>query len=904
MKLNTLAVEVFHLRTIMRCGVMAIATGVAIAALADDSAISLVGDFGRRVLPAGASAKVTDLLVEDANGIRLSPKDYSVVYENNAVSGTATVRVTVDAGALAGASATRSFEIVVLPEGFVPVEWIRSTGAQWINTGVVPTKAGTGIDMRFGRVKKITNTSSYSILGQAAVWKNFWLAINKSGFLFEYNKSIPGYGENRDYHLIIEPYDADLGGGRVTMDYGEGPVTSTGYTNDTGNQGQRGLTLFGAKDAGSTSYRLYAFKMTASGETVRDFVPVRRIADGKPGLFDCANPDAGDKALFFNGGSGVDFKCGPGLADFRPVSAIPAQVYNGVDVCHPVVGLVDRRTGRALDTAGFTFAYAGGDAVGTGSLTITGKSGTDYAGQIVILNYPVLQPYRVTSDAAGDGSGLSWNSPMTLDEALAVVATNEKGGAIWLKSGKYQIEAVKTLTPVKSVVISGGFAGDETRAADRPADALSTFDAGSVASGCLKVVNADGADVTVERIDFENGLNGSMFAKTGAGDVTLVDCVFCGARDTSTTTSYSGLGASLTGTFETHAVISNCVFRENNAVCGKRTGTGLGLYLSTFLSAEVINCSFIRNGEQIGGGYKDYYVNNTTVAFGAAALCVNAAPARVKGCRFTGNLAATRSKDQTHGSILAVEGESGGTVLENCLVYGNSTYSTEASVANTGGNIRLNLAAETDAVEVRNCTVAYNYNDDNWCASGISLIKGKLKIVDSILYDNVRNTSASASTGADLWVQAAGRCDVSYSIITADTNKNGSATSIATADPDRLTIDRETVKFVDPLFMTGHETAMSYIHIGSKRNTKCFLPDEIETVMAFNLHLRGKKGYYDESTHELVKSTGKSPAIDAGAPASDYSREPSPNGGRVNMGFYGNTPWATMSGGGLMILLR
>ena len=38
-----------------------------------------------------------------------------------------------------------------------------------------------------------------------------------------------------------------------------------------------------------------------------------------------------------------------------------------------------------------------------------------------------------------------------------------------------------------------------------------------------------------------------------------------------------------------------------------------------------------------------------------------------------------------------------------------------------------------------------------------------------------------------------------------------------------------------------------------------------------------------------------SPCIDAGDPASDYSQEPSPNGGRINMGCYGNTSEATTS---------
>ncbi len=39
-----------------------------------------------------------------------------------------------------------------------------------------------------------------------------------------------------------------------------------------------------------------------------------------------------------------------------------------------------------------------------------------------------------------------------------------------------------------------------------------------------------------------------------------------------------------------------------------------------------------------------------------------------------------------------------------------------------------------------------------------------------------------------------------------------------------------------------------------------------------------------------------SPAIDSGDPSMDYSNEPMPNGGRINMGAYGNTPFAARTG--------
>ena len=74
-------------------------------------------------------------------------------------------------------------------------------------------------------------------------------------------------------------------------------------------------------------------------------------------------------------------------------------------------------------------------------------------------------------------------------------------------------------------------------------------------------------------------------------------------------------------------------------------------------------------------------------------------------------------------------------------------------------------------------------------------------------------------------------------------------------------------------------------------------------ISAINAHLRGGQGYFDERTGSLdttyMSADGSSPAIDAGDPASGYAREPDTRDGwhgrRINMGFYGNTPWATMS---------
>ena len=62
-----------------------------------------------------------------------------------------------------------------------------------------------------------------------------------------------------------------------------------------------------------------------------------------------------------------------------------------------------------------------------------------------------------------------------------------------------------------------------------------------------------------------------------------------------------------------------------------------------------------------------------------------------------------------------------------------------------------------------------------------------------------------------------------------------------------------------------------------------------------DFHLKSTNGRFNPITEEWENDEVNSPAIDAGNPSSDYSNEIEPNGGRVNLGCYGNTPEASKS---------
>ena len=336
--------------------------------------ISLDGDFSRMVIVTGWKIWLDGFVLRDDAGNLLAADTYEVSITNTETTGTATVWAKVTSGPLAGALAVRNLPLVILPAEYVPVEWVGSTGDQWVDTGVVPVKERTGIDIRFGQAQKLDNQA---IFAQQWSWSNgylFWL--HAGGFKFDNYRDVPGYAVGRDYHVTIAP------GGRVTMDYGAGETTYTGFNN--GTCAGKTLGLFAPNGGGSNraSYRLYSFTMTDDGVTVCDLVPVRRVSDGKPGFYDVA---ASDPATAFrvNMRTGADLQCGDNKVGFR-LGALPCQPLGAT----PVPQVFDD-AGNEIAASNFTFSYAGNDAAGTATVTATGKSDSDYVGRSAIGTFTV-----------------------------------------------------------------------------------------------------------------------------------------------------------------------------------------------------------------------------------------------------------------------------------------------------------------------------------------------------------------------------------------------------------------------------------------------------------------------------------------------------------------------------------
>ncbi len=144
---------------------------------------------------------------------------------------------------------------------------------------------------------------------------------------------------------------------------------------------------------------------------------------------------------------------------------------------------------------------------------------------------------------------------------------------------------------------------------------------------------------------------------------------------------------------------------------------------------------------------------------------------------------------------------------------------------------------------IRSSTFAYNLSPGTNGGNAVYVEGSTVEVVDSIFWGN--------SGGDDFYLDAASTLSVRYTLSQEGWTGTGNLS-------------------LDPLF--ANPAAGDY-------------------------HLRSRGGRWDPALATWVVDAVDSPAIDAGDPASPYANEPAPNGGRINLGAYGNTPEASRTAG-------
>lgn len=524
------------------------------------------------------------------------------------------------------------------------------------------------------------------------------------------------------------------------------------------------------------------------------------------------------------------------------------------------------------------------------ALTAGGSASQDYAKTVTAPEPPWIgkkgppNVIHVRPGATGKNDGTSWTDAFAdFHAALDQLAATDGKDELWLAGTNVCSALTVSVSFSKPVAIRGGFDGHECAADERYAGARGAVD-GNLKYATLAFANGAAAPVTVERVDFLRSSDAGV-VKSGAGALTMTDCdiVECGHK----VQKRNGYGLSASGTAETTVLkLVNCRFEANGIPHKNLTladyhdaGTGFGAYFANLKAVELDGCLFFANG--VPFAQPDSY-NPGWRNMEGSAIYASAAAVAAKNCRFVAN----RSYTASGGTVVLTAG-CGGSSFVNCAWVGNQNQNGNSgalAASGAAGDLRLELGAGETA-DVENCTFAANLNDISTGSGGaVNVRSGTVNVSSCVFAGNLVGQNRT-SGGTDFGVAAGATANVSYTIFPSDSSDCVWSAEGATLNSGKgmLYGNAFLASPVSPLrYMVQYYNKGAHYALGS-----------LDFFKAFNVHLRGKKGYFDETLNREVKWPENSPAIDAGDPASSCGSEPHPNGHRVNMGFYGNTAYAT-----------
>lgn len=494
--------------------------------------------------------------------------------------------------------------------------------------------------------------------------------------------------------------------------------------------------------------------------------------------------------------------------------------------------------------------------------------------------------FHVRPGATGDGSGSDWfNAAVTLPMAKPAGVAE-----IWITTNVFRM-GTRSVSYDGPLTIIGGFCGLECAAEERNAKAVTIFDAEDEEDYALNLTYT--GSNRLERLVFKRAARRGLFTKINApSHLDLVDCSFLanGLSRADNWLDNGGRALDLNGvdnTSDNTVTISNCCF-GGNAIGIKNQTPGIGaVRLDRLRHVEIRDTLFVTNGV---AWFCPLDAQNSSA--GAGALHSTDTALSLVGCKFIGNRIPSGADNTNYRSSIIAINVWGSCGITNCLFMANESVCGDSG--NVGSRTTGALCIMGDAslpADIVNCTFAYNLFNATHGAAGLTVLKGAVRVRNSIFFGNRILPSATAGcdlslTGADCTLRADytlfGSCDAS-NVWAAGGSRITYGEGIYEGDPRLVT----RLAAFDELVVTTNAGLLA---------TLAFMPDQdtLDKVLSLNAHLRGGNGYCDEVTGRHVSFGGKSsPAIDRGDPATDYSREPTPNGGRVNMGAYGNTPYAT-----------
>ena len=568
------------------------------------------------------------------------------------------------------------------------------------------------------------------------------------------------------------------------------------------------------------------------------------------------------------------------------IDPVPSQVLVDGGACpEPVVRLYGSSAVLTKDVD-YTVSYTDNDALGTALMTVTGI-GT-YAGKVGYAKFLVVERYYAKPAVDVEGDGLSWATAMSVTNFFATFGVVDSACEVWIAAGTVSAQAI-SITNNAQLVIRGGFAGTETSLDERAEGALTVFDGERTATTLLKIEGSTDSELVIDHLKFCNA-RANGFIKSGGGSLQILGCVVeANGRDVGTV---YGRGMNVQSDGRGSLVVKDSVFGGNINSTQDNTYGGFGIYISNFSGAIVEDSLFVTNGCPIASPYAGGWVGYNATG---AAVCAKDTPTTVRRSRFAGNSCPIRlgtGDSRWGGGTITLSGNCGGSVIDHCTFIGNTdrlSYQGNDSV-DCGGALVVRLNNAADKVKVDHCTFAYNLTHGGSSAGGVTVVKGDVDIANTIFWQNTRSLVTKVGYGSDVQVHSSGSANIRHSAVTT---LDGTALVGA-----NLAYDPETVFAADPKLVTTTEDFTNLLTKTSSYTYYKVAGTTYAALTAMDAHLLSPAGYVVNGGAAGPATTDYSPAIDVGDPAADYSNEPAPNGGRLNLGAFGNTAEASSSATG------
>lgn len=349
------------------------------------------------------------------------------LYPNNgdvsaSIDGLTTTSITIPAGITSGGNVSLTDDIenaideisgvedAVLPDGYTQVEYIQSSGTQYIDTGVIPNQ-----DTRVVLDVVFTNETTSWLFGSRTSAN-----VNCFGFLNTGDLKYRADYNTTTAELSVQKTD------RFVLDMNKNVLSFDGETIYTFTyasfQGVYSMLLFGANTGGSVSVgsattTVYACQIYDNGTLVRDFVPCVN-SSGAAGLYDLVNgffyPDAAGGTFEAGGevtvkeGLGISSSLGALEAVSGDISAALAE--KGVEVpdgmtLSEVAGLIGQISGAQV---------AEGTISGTGTSTAIEVTGLGFTPSRVCVVIPESSYWTYQDSSYYNFYWIDSNSPTGL----------------------------------------------------------------------------------------------------------------------------------------------------------------------------------------------------------------------------------------------------------------------------------------------------------------------------------------------------------------------------------------------------------------------------------------------------------------------------------------------------------